>query len=54
MSIEELVDTSCGTIVEELSAMSFKELQKVNRGITTIQNLVSELMAEMILNGEAD
>ena len=54
MRVQELMNTDCGTIIEELVEMDFKELQKANRGLTVIQNAVSDLMADKILKEEED
>jgi hypothetical protein len=52
MSIEEFVEMEKGEVIEELSGMSFEELQKVSMGILMTQNIVSEIMTDMILKGE--
>ena len=47
-AIMKAVEINVGEAVEELSDLSFKELQKVKRGITLIENVVGELMADKL------
>lgn len=53
MKVLEMVETSVGDVIVELSGMDYEELKRVNRGLNVIQNLISDKMADMVLDEDA-
>ena len=44
MKVQEVVNTSKGDIIEELTSLSVDDLFKVNRGLNIIQNLITDII----------